>query len=200
MLQYRIEHPTYGDIGTFTNTIIKDGARTDVETAVRVTVKILGATMYRESSDRFERWRSDRLVFFHAITDKNDHRFEVSGEAQGDRFVVKGPDGTFVGPADIQPPNTWSATCLKGDAMLSSLSGRIFAAHVIDRGTDDVTVDGHHYRAHEYEVDTDRPHLVWFDDRGIPLQIQSVEHGDTVRLELTRYPEHADMVAAAPPR
>ena len=198
VVQYQIEHPTYGDIGTFTNTIVKDGATTDVRTSVRVAVKFLGATLYREASDRIEHWRDHRLMSFHGVTDKDGDKFVVNGEAQGDRFVVNGPAGTFVAPADVQPPNTWSASCLKADTMLSSLSGRVFRARVIADGSDVVTVDGRKYRTHKYEVVTDRPHVVWFDDRGLPLQIESVEHGDRIRLVLTHYPEQAQALAAVP--
>lgn len=199
VFQYQVEHPTYGDIGTFTNTIVKNGATTEVETTVRVAVKVLGATLYRESSDRREYWRGHRLQSFHALTDKDGKTYEVSGQAQGDRFVVNGPDGTFTAPADVQPPNPWSATCLQSDSMLSALSGRVFSAHVIDRGQDVITAAGRQFRAHKYEVDTDRRHTIWFDDHGVPLKIESTEHGDPVHLVLRRYPDEAQALAAAPP-
>ncbi len=200
VFEYRIEHPTYGDIGTFINRITKAGTTTDVQTSVRVAVKFFGATVYREISDRTERWLGDRLVAFHGVTDKDGERFEVNGQAQGGKFVVTGRDGTFTAPADVQPPNPWSASCLKADTMLSSVSGRVFAAHVIDRGEDLVTVAGQKYRAHKYEVDTDRPHTVWFDDRGLPLQIESIERGDPVRLVLTHYPDEMQALASVPAR
>lgn len=199
VFQYRIEHPTYGDIGTFTNTIVKTDGTTDVQTRVRVAVKLLGATLFREVSDRTEQWRDDRLVSFHGVTNKDGRRFEVTGEARGDRFVVNGPDGTFVAPADVQPPNPWSARCLKSGTMLSSLSGRVFAAHVLDRGQDVVVIGGQRHRVHKYEIDTDRTHVVWFDDRGVPLRIDSVEDGEPVRLVLTEYPDQPDAIAVALP-
>lgn len=200
VFKYQIEHPSYGDIGTFTNTIIKNGLTIEVHTTVRVAVKFLGATLYRETSDRTESWHGHRLMTFRGVTDKDGKTFEVSGQAQGDHFVVNGPAGTFIAPADVQPPNPWSATCLKGDSMLSSVSGRVFTAHVIDRGEEVVTAAGQKFKAHKYEIDTDRPHTVWFDARGVPLQIQSTERGEPVRLVLTRYPDDAEAIAAVPPR
>ena len=84
--------------------------------------------------------------------------------------------------------------------MLSSISGKVFRARVIDRGTELITVAGQQFQTHKYEVDTDRPHTIWFDDLGVPLQIESTERGDPVRLVLTRYPDDAEAIAAAPPR
>lgn len=200
VFEYQIEHPTYGDIGTFTNTIVKNGPTTEVQTSVKVAVKFLGATLYRETSDRTERWHGHRLMTFHGVTDKDGKIFEVSGQAQGDHFVVSGPAGTFIAPADVQPPNPWSAACLKADTMLSSMSGKVFRARVSDRGEELITVAGRQFQTHKYDVDTDRPHTIWFDDRGVPVQIESTDHGDPVRLVLTRYPDDAQTVAAAPAR
>lgn len=200
VLQYQIKSPIYGDIGTYTNSIEKAGATTTVHTAVHVLVKILGMVMYREDTARTEHWQGDRLVSFHSVTQKNGRTYDVTGEAQGGAFVVTGPAGTFKAPADVQPPNPWSVRCLKSNTMLSSLSGRIFSAHILDRGQDVLSVAGQKYRAHEYEITTDRRHLVWFNDLGVPLQIEANEEGQPVRLVLTRYPEPAQMAAAALPQ
>lgn len=198
VFQYQIQHPIFGDIGTYTNSIVKAGASTTVHTAVRVLVKVLGMVMYREVTDRTEEWRGDRLASFRSVTQKNGHIYDVSGEAEGDTFVVTGPDGTFRAPADVQPPNPWSARCLKSDAMLSSVTGRIFPARIVDRGQDALSVAGQTYRAHEYEIDADRSHLVWFDQDGVPLQIESTEEGQPVRLVLMRHPDEAQTIAAVP--
>lgn len=198
VFQYQIEHPIYGDIGTYTNSIVKAGAQTTVHTSVRVLVKVLGMVLYREVTERTEQWQGDRLASFRSVTLKNGRTYDVSGAAQGDAFMVTGPDGTFRAPADVQPPNPWSARCLKSNAMLSSLSGRIFPARIIDRGQDSLSLVGHTYRAHEYEIVTDRSHLVWFDPDGVPLQIESTEEGQPVRLVLTHQPEKAQVIASAP--
>jgi hypothetical protein len=200
VLEYRIESPVYGDIGSYTNSIEKAGRSTTVHTTVHVLVKVLGIVMYRGDTARTEHWQGDRLISFRSATQKNGRTYDVTGEAQGGAFVVTGPAGTFHAPADVQPPNPWSARCLKSNAMLSSLSGRIFPAHIRDRGQDVLSVAGQKYRAHEYQITTDRPHLVWFDDLGVPLQIEATEEGQPVRLTLSRYPEPAQIAAAGTPR
>lgn len=196
-LEYRVKHPTYGDIGSYTNVIERTAEGVRVQTAVRIAVKVFGATLYREEADRTEHWKNGRLVYFHGITNKNGKRLEVTGEASGNQFAITGPEGTYLAPADVQPPNPWSPDCLRADTMMSSVTGKVYPARVRDNGEEIVTIAGQARRAHRYGIDTDRPHTVWFDERGVPVMLESVERGDTVRLVLSGYPETIN-VAAAP--
>jgi hypothetical protein len=197
VFEYQIKHPLYGDIGTYINTIIKSGDTTEVLTSVEVKVKAFGAVLYREVSQRTEHWESGRLVGFESVTDKNGKTYDVSGKADGDKFAVTGPEGTFTAPADVQPPNLWTMSCLKSRTMLSSMSGRIFSAKVIDQGAEMLSVAGQRFRTQKYEIDADRPHTVWFNDAGVPLQIEADDEGQPVRLVLTHYPDQPQTVASA---
>jgi hypothetical protein len=194
--EYRVMHPTYGDIGSYTNVIDRSGGDVHVQTVARIKVTILGVTLYRETADRNEVWKNGRLVYFHAVTTKNGKRVEVEGQADGDRFVVNGPEGTVTAPANVQPPNLWSSDCLRSDAMLSSVTGKIYPAQVHDHGEEVVNVAGQQRKTRKYEIDTDRAHTVWFDDRGVPVILQTIEDGDPVQLVLARYPESVNLAAA----
>src|SRR5579871_4172857 len=44
---YTVHHSRYGNIGTFTNTVLRDGDDTTVTTQIRIAVSILGVTLYR---------------------------------------------------------------------------------------------------------------------------------------------------------
>ncbi|HTP84112.1 MAG TPA: DUF6134 family protein [Alphaproteobacteria bacterium] len=200
VFEYQIQHPLYGDIGTYTNTITRSGDTTEVSTSVQVKVKAFGAVLFREASKRTEHWHEGRLVGFQSVTDKDGKTYDVSGKADGDSFAITGPEGSFVAPADVQPPNPWSASCLTSSAMLSSMSGRIFSAKVVDQGQEMLSVAGQRFRTRKYEIDTDRPHTVWFNEAGIPLQIESDEDGQPVRLVLMHYPDQAQTVASIPER
>src|SRR5215469_9385613 len=95
VFEYQIQHPLYGNVGTYTNKIIKSGDTTEVLTSVHVSVKILGAELYSEVSNRTERWRDGRLVGFESATDKDGQHYDVTGKADGDQFAITGPAGTF---------------------------------------------------------------------------------------------------------
>ncbi len=52
---YPVQHPKYGDVGTYTNTIEKAADSTTVSTQGRIKVSVLGIPVYRQSFDRVER-------------------------------------------------------------------------------------------------------------------------------------------------
>src|SRR5262245_52187362 len=72
--EYHVMHPTYGDIGSYTNYIERGADGVHVQTVARIAVKVLGVTLYRENADRTELWKNGRLVYFHAVTTKNGKR------------------------------------------------------------------------------------------------------------------------------
>jgi len=51
---YDVVHSVYGNIGTFTESIDRNGDTTRIDTRVRVAVKILGIVAHRKESDRTE--------------------------------------------------------------------------------------------------------------------------------------------------
>jgi hypothetical protein len=80
-LRYRVKHATYGDIGTYSNTVERTGDTTTVLTEAHFKVSLLGIVLHREDARRTERWRGDRLVFFHGVTTKNGQPVELRGES-----------------------------------------------------------------------------------------------------------------------
>ena len=107
--EYKIEHPRYGDIGTYANVVRAVGDVYEIETELHVAVKVLGIVMHREDAKRTERWQGDRLVSFEGVTITNGDRLEISGQAQGDHFVVTTPAGKITAPASVHPSNPWGA-------------------------------------------------------------------------------------------
>src|SRR5579863_1858932 len=91
-LMYTVHHSRYGTIGTYTNTIVQDGNETSVSTEIRIAVSFLGITAFRQEASREERWRDGRLVYFHGVTSTNGKPIELSGTADGDRFVLMTPE------------------------------------------------------------------------------------------------------------
>src|SRR5690349_19531849 len=85
---YEVEHPQYGNIGTYTDTVTQDGDTRRIDTTLRVAVKVLGITMFREDADRSEVWRHDRLIAFDGVTVTNGKKVEVHGRAHGDGFDI----------------------------------------------------------------------------------------------------------------
>ena len=68
---YAVEHPFYGDIGTYTNTVDDADGIIRMDSQLRVEIRVLGVVVYQQDADRSEVWRDDRLVSFRSVSHKN---------------------------------------------------------------------------------------------------------------------------------
>lgn len=200
VLEYRIQHPTYGDIGTYTNIIDRNGGDVRVQTNLRIAVKVLGITMFRQEAQRVERWHDNRFVGFDGLTVTNGDKLEVHGEARGGNFAIKTDKGTVLAPGNIHPSNPWSPMVLSGQLVMSTRNGEVLPARVTGGQQETVAFNGYAQRLHQYEVDTDKRQFVWFDDRGVPVAFRTEERGTPVDFVLVRQQgQTADLSAVLPP-
>lgn len=184
--EYRVEHPRYGDIGSYTNIVEQTGADFDVETKLHIAVKFLGIVMYRQDARRSEHWHGNRLVSFRGVTDTNGDKIELRGDARGDRFLIRSPWGITMAPARVHPSNPWSAMVLNTDVMMSTKTGKIFTGRVTESSVRKAAFDGSASLLHQYEIDSDKRQFVWFDDRGAPVAFRTEENGVPIDFILTR--------------
>jgi len=178
--RYEVEHPTYGNIGTYTNIVERSGDDVEVKTKVRIAVKVLGIRLFHQDADRTELWRNGRLVSFHSNTDDNGKKIDVNGKAQGARFVIVTPHGRIAAPAQVHPSNPWAPQVLHTNMMMSSKTGQVLPVVVTDKGETSVTFNGRTMRLHQYAVDSDKHQIVWVDNQGVVEAFQTVERGTRI--------------------
>ena len=184
-LSYRVTHSTFGDIGTYTNTIEPSGSgATTVQTQSHFAVKVLGVTIHREDAERTERWQGNRLISFAGITRKGSGLIRVQGEAHGNSFVISSPLGTITAPATVHPANPWSANFLSSNTMMRPDSGRLERVRVIGGEETILPIDGGPVRARKYEVEGDSRYTVWIDGQGVPVQFVADDGGGKVTFTL----------------
>jgi hypothetical protein len=190
---YRVEHPKYGDVGTYTNTIEKHAGDTTVTTQGRVKVLILGIVAYRQEFDRIERWIGSRLVNFHGVTTKNGKRTEVNGVAAGGQFTLTTASGTVSAPNNVKLANPWSEAVLKSEPVVSSQivvtpeEGGLERVSVTGGESAAVTINGHQIEARHYRMEFQnepKRYEVWFDGGGIPVRFADVSGTETVTFNL----------------
>lgn len=197
--EYRVEHPTYGDIGTYTNIISRNGDDVLVQTQLHIAVKVLGITMFRQDAQRFERWRNDRFVGFDGLTVTNGDKVQVRGEARGNNFAITTDKGTILAPGNVHPSNPWSPMVLDGRVVMSTRNGQVLPARVSGGEEETVAFNGNTQRLRQYEIYTDKQQFVWFDDRGIPVAFRTQEKGTPIDFVLVRQQgQTADMRGALP--
>ena len=187
-LVYQVHHSRYGTIGTYTNAVEKSGDATTVNTEAHIQVSILGVVLYRQDASRREQWNGNRLMSFKGVTTVNGKPMEMTGEAQGDRFVMMAPDGDIVAPATVRIANPWSPDVLHGDTILTPDRGRMENVQVKGGEETSLALNGRSTKAKRYEIDRldgSKRYEVWLDSSGTPVQFTMYNPGGTVTFTLT---------------
>jgi len=183
---YRVSHSTFGDIGTYTNTVEPNQNGTTIQTKAHFEVNMLGVRMYCEDAQRTERWQGNRLVSFHGVTDKGSGPVEVKGEARGNGFVITSPLGTINAPASVHPANPWSDNFLSSNTMMRPDSGKIEQVRVGGAQETTVKIDGAAVPAVKFDIDGNTKYTVWLDGRGVPVKFVADDDTGKVTFTLTK--------------
>lgn len=186
--RYEVEHPTFGQIGTYTNIIDQSGDRTHVESVLHVAVRLLGFVVYRQDATRSEDWHNGRLVAFHGVTTTNGTSIDVAGAARGNTFVITTPGDTTLAPADVRTSNPWSPNFLDAHVVMSTKSGQIEDVRISGGNETPVTFDGKTQLLHQYLIDGQKRGVVWLDDRSVPIAFKLWEDGTPIQLVLISPP------------
>jgi hypothetical protein len=186
---YTVHHPSFGEIGTYTDRIERGDDGWRVDTTVHIAVRTLGMVVHREDAERTEIWHQGRLTRFDGVTTTNGKRVEIHGAAQPDGFVVQSPTGAAVGPADTVPSDPWQAArsgaAGAAGVMMSTKSGRL--ERVQGSGSEPATlsVGGHDVAVRHFTFSTNKRQDVWLDARGVPIRFRSVEDGTPIDFVLS---------------
>jgi len=182
---YSVVHPFYGTIGTFTESIVRSGDTTRIDSHVRVAVRILGIVVHREEADHTEIFRGDRLVSLQSATTTNGTRIDVRGEAQGDHFVVTSPTGVVEAPADVAPSDPWVLKQLGVGTVVSIKTGRIIPTRVTGGEPARVSLQGVMVATRHFMARGEREQEIWLNDQDVPIMFRSVESGTPIDFILT---------------
>ncbi|HLJ18893.1 MAG TPA: DUF6134 family protein [Stellaceae bacterium] len=177
---YTVVHPTYGEIGTFTDTIDRSAETTRIDSHLRVAVKLLGVTAYREESDASEIMNGNRLVSLESVTNKDGRHLEVHGSAQGDKFMVNCTLGSFAAPGTIAPSDPWVVKHTGDDMVVSTSTGKIVHVQVTGGDYDLISMNGASVSARHFVINGDKRQEVWLDNRDIPIMFRTFEDGTPI--------------------
>jgi hypothetical protein len=181
---YTVSHPTHGDIGTYRNSIVDDGAQVSVRNEIRVQVKVLLVVAHAEATDSREVWKQGRLVSFSGVTEENGKKTVVTGEADGSKFRVETPAGEKDAPASVYPNNPWSKSILKATVLLGTKSGNLYRVHVGSGEPREIKVGDKTVQTEYFRVDGDAKYELWFDNRGIPVRFTEIGENGVITFSL----------------
>jgi Family of unknown function (DUF6134) len=186
ILDYEVDHPWLGKIGTYVNAIVRQGPRTTVTSSLRVVASILGIVVHRQYADRIELWQDGRIVYFDGVTTVNGKAFPVHGEAQGSTFVVTSPDGAAIAPADVYPNNPWSCAFVHGTTIFAVNTGTVEPGQVTGGEPATLDIDGKSLWTRHYRVESARTHAnVWLNQQCVPVRMDVVISDTNISLVLT---------------
>lgn len=185
-LTYTVQHSKYGTIGTYTNTIERQGDTTHVATEAKLGVSMLGISFYSQNISRKETWRGNRIVDFKGVTTTNGKSIELTGKADGDHFTMMTPNGATTAPADVRIANPWSKAAVEGAVMLTPDRGRVENITTDEKGMTTLKIGNRDVRTEHIQVmrgSPDRRYEVWLDEKGTPVQFALVGN-DTITFTL----------------
>ncbi len=182
--KYNIHHPVYGEIGTYTNTIQRNGQDVSVRNEIRATVKILEIIVHNHRSQSSELWRGGRIVSFEGNTKENGKVYEIRGHAEGDKFVVVGPQGKTEAPLNVFPNNPWSKGILNAKVLMSTKSGKLYRVRSTPGEEKILEMGGATVKTNYFKVDGDAQYELWFDTAGVPVKFRDLNENAEITFQL----------------
>ena len=188
---YTVEHPFYGNVGTYTDVIDDAGGVLRIDSTLHIAVTLLGIALYQEDATRSEVWRGSRLSSFVSVTDRNGSRIRVTGAAGENVFFVTSSSGTVSAPADIAPSDPWALKRIGTGAVVSTRSGKIDKVEVIGGEAASLFMNGIFVPVRHFRVRTEAQldkWEIWFDEHGVPIKFRSLESGTPIDFIIASQP------------
>ncbi len=168
--RYGITHPSFGDIGVYTNIITRDGDRVIVATTLEVEVSLLYLVVHHVEAERTQTWRDGRLMGYDSRTVRNGEEIRVRGRAVDDAFVIERPRGRALLPPDVFPTNPWSIQITRATSVMASENGELRNLWVIEGAKQRLEIKGEPRTARHFRVRGDMEQDIWYDDNDVPVK------------------------------
>jgi hypothetical protein len=169
-------------------TFVRVGDDLRVTLRVEAAVKLGFITLFRYRHEAEEIWRDGRMAAVRSFTDDDGEERHVVGQAAAEGFVVDGPSGRVVAPADVLPSSYWHPDTVRQTTLLDVSKGRVRAI-VVDRLADEsLSVAGRAVLANRYAVNGDLKAGLWYGTDGTWLRTSLQKKGSAIDLVLNSAP------------
>lgn len=176
-VEYAIHHSKYDRIGTHSVSFSRAGEDLIVDVVIHVKVKLLFLTVHSLEAERRETWRGGRLVSYRSRTDENGKLANVNATAEGNAFVIKGPNGTARADPSVFPTHPWNPTIVDRATLMDTKTGELLTVSTKAAGEETITVAGRPVPARRYVMTGDLERELWFDERGNWIQLRFKRDG-----------------------
>ncbi len=199
VFRYVISHSLHGDVGTFTNSIARNGAETVVDSQLRIAAGVLGIVMRRIEEDRREVWRGGRLITYESCSIDNGERVVTRGLAEGGVFVIVGPDGRAEAAPTLFTTNPWSPGITGATQLMGTKTGELNRVTVTGGKIQIVETGTGKVGARHFMVQGDLEREFWYDRKDVLVRIAfpATDGTNSFVLQHRAGPDHAQDRAPA---
>jgi hypothetical protein len=160
-------------IGTSVVRLHRNGRETIAEISTHVQVKIAFATVYRFDQAETEHWTDGSLVTLNSLTNDNGTTHKVFAKRTGKTLSVETDGKAIEVDPTVNPISLWNAALVQKTTLaFNPQDGSITPMSVVDRGEEQLVLEGRATTAHHYSIRTSFPQDVWYDGRDRLVKVE----------------------------
>ena len=125
-----------------------------VKNYTQFKVKLLGATIFSISSEAFEKYKNDKLIYFKSNTFQNDKEkyVNLNYDQSKNKFIIDGSSFKGETNTDSIIGNWWNHEILKTNQQISPISGSIKDQVVTFIGKENISLYGKNYLTDHFKL------------------------------------------------
>jgi hypothetical protein len=163
-----------------------------VEERARLAAKVGPLTVFRYEHDCTATWSNQALTTLGCSTLKDGKRTRISGERQGENFVVQGGRGARTIDAETPPTIFITLDLLDSGAFIDTETGQVRDVQVTRVGSETIEVAGQPVEAQRYRISSSLTMDLWYDSEGRWVKGAFTARGQNIEYRL------ASPISAAP--
>jgi len=156
----------------------------------KITVKLLGATIFDVESYGEENYKNNKLISFHSKTKQNKKEKFVDLEInkENNKFIIRGSSYSGEANKDNIVGNWWNHKLLQAESQISPVSGSIKEQVVTFIAKEKIDLYGKSYETEHFKLKSKNPNLpddkklnfdIWFDkNTGLIIKVKYSRMGE----------------------
>ena len=161
-----------------------------VTNQTKITVKLLGATIFDIEGYGEEKYKNDKLISFHSKTKQNKKEKFVNLKinTENNKFIIKGSSYSGEASKDSIIGNWWNHKLLKAESQISPVSGSIKEQVITFVAKEKIELYGKSYEAEHFNLKSKNQSLpddkklnfdIWFDkNTGLIIKVKYSKMGE----------------------
>ncbi len=161
-----------GEVIGYSNYFFEHGDNTvEVKNYTQFKVKLFGVVIFSISSETYEKYKNDKLIYFKSITFQNDKEkyVNLNYNQSKNKFIIDGSSYKGEASTDSIIGNWWNHKILEADQQISPLSGSIKKQVITFIGKENIELYGKNYLTDHYKLKSKNQDLP--DDKKLDFDI-----------------------------